>query len=686
MNLVGDHSVFFAASHGITDFNASRDFSFCAHAINETGIMVVEDAALDDRFHDNPLVKGGLIRFYAGVALRSPSGHALGALCVIDSQPHSEFPNSDRERLVQLARLVSDRLELRRMEVAATASAETFRNRSAISPNAVISCDARKTILSCNAVAEQLFGLRPEVLAGPSLHGLIDPHDHDRVADVMHAALSRPIGPAASHVVRMRMADGTWTSVMLHCTCWSEGQEPRLGVVIQNMAGDPNSAPRPDASAHLDTVTGLIKLERLFDALGPMLDSGQEIGFIAIGLAGLSDISNTLGHVASDMVLREVSRRLQIFVPGAGFLARTGGEEFGLVVATRDPIALASYGRDINLLLAEPSWVDGHEIRLGSCCGIATAPDHARNPDDLVGNAELALEQARTSGWGGVSLYVPQLRAQAVARRLALADLHRALAENQFEIDYQPQVRLSDQSLIGAEALLRWRHPLRGRLSPADFLPLLESSSLAADVGNWVLDRACSQVALWRRTRPDLGISINLFAGQFQSGNLPNIVAQTMARHGLPADAVEIEITENIVLDRQDGVLQQMLELRALGVRMSFDDFGTGFASLNLLRNFPISHLKIDKSFVQTARSSIKDQTIIISLIGMGHKLGLKVTAEGIENAKIAQWLLKQKCDQGQGYFFGKPCSPREFVDKYLNDAEERREGIVNRKIKCIGI
>lgn len=669
MNLVGDDSVFFVASHGISDCDASRDFSFCAHTINEAGIMVVEDAALDPRFHDNPLVKGGLIRFYAGIALRAPSGHALGALCVIDGKPHSEFAQSDHERLLQLAALASDRLELRRMEVAARASAELFEQRAIASPSAVITCDERGLILSCNTVAETLFGQTANDLCGCPIQSRVSVQDRVDLEAFMRGASDGTISPTQPKALPVRKGDGTWSSVELYCSHWYEGEEGRLGMVLQDMQNHRRTQHPVNGFPHLDPATGLHTLEQLLEALEHTLATKPAAGLIVAGLVGFSDIANTLGHVVSDKVLCEVGKRLRQFAPSARILARIGGDEFGLLLDLRDPIMLARHARDINVVLAAPLWIDGQEIRLGSCCGIAIAPDHALVADDLLGNAELALLQARTGGRGAVALYVPHLRAQAVARRLAEAELHRAFAEGQFDLVYQPQVRLSDQSLIGAEALLRWEHPSRGRLLPAEFLPLLEASSLAGDVGNWVLDRACAQLALWRRTLPHMVIGVNVFEGQFHRGDLPGIVTSALARHGLPADAIDLEITENIVLDGQDGILRQMEELRTRGVRMSFDDFGTGFASLNLLRNYPISHIKIDKSFVQLAGPSPKDRAIIASMIRMGHELGLTVTAEGIESAASAHWLLEQKCDHGQGYHFGRPCTPGEFAGSFLAPA-----------------
>jgi len=672
VNLIGAESVFLAASEGIGEFDPRRDVSFCAHAINQTGILVVEDAALDERFHDNPLVTAGMIRFYAGVALRSPTGHALGALCVIDSEPHSGFSEVDRERLQQLAALASDRLELRRIDVALRANSGMFAQRSLGSPSAIVSCDDRGAILSCNAAAAELFGQAAQALCGRPFADLIAPEDRAGAAEFMGRALAGGVPLARGLSLCVDRADGTPARVEMHCSHWHEGDSVRLGIIMQGLSGA-RGALASAADAARDPVTRLPPRDALLAALDEALARRDACGLIVVGLVGLADINSTLGHAVGDRVLQETGRRLERISGGARLVARIASDEFGVLLDQRDPIGLARHGHDIALVLAEPLEIGDQEIRLGSCCGVAMAPDHARQPDELLGNAELALIQARSRGRSSVSLFVPQLRAQAITRRLAEAQLHAAFSQGQFRLVYQPQVNLADGSLVGAEALLRWRHPMRGLQAPSEFLPLLEASSLAADVGNWVLDEACAQAALWRRTRPDVVISVNLFAAQLREGNLPALVAAAIARHGLAPDAVNLEVTENIILDQQDHILAQMDALRAAGIALSFDDFGTGFASLNLLRNFPVSHIKVDKSFVQLAGISEKDRAIIVSLIRMSHELGLKVTAEGIETEAIARWLLDQGCDTGQGYHFGEPCSPGDFVDRYLADGADWR-------------
>jgi EAL domain-containing protein (putative c-di-GMP-specific phosphodiesterase class I) len=242
-------------------------------------------------------------------------------------------------------------------------------------------------------------------------------------------------------------------------------------------------------------------------------------------------------------------------------------------------------------------------------------------------------------------------------------ELQRAFERGEFVLFYQPQVRLEDERLTGAEALIRWKHPTRGLLPPAAFLPALEAGVLAEPVGQWVMDAACAQAVLWRERLPDFGMSVNLFAAQFRKGDLPDLVAEVLARHRLPPEALELEITENIMLDQQERVLAQLEQLRRLGVALSFDDFGTGFASLTMLRTFPVTQIKIDKSFTQLMETSAKDRVIVTGLIDMARRLDLHVVAEGIETQASADFLGAHGCHKGQGYLFGKPVPAALFAE-----------------------
>lgn len=666
VNMVGDDRVFFAAQTGIDTSLLRREISFCAHTINQQEILVVEDATLDARFHDNPLVTTGAIRFYAGIALRAPSGHALGALCVVDSQPHARLSGTDRARLHELARLVSDKLELRRLAVAADVHPRTFAATADGSTAAILCCDETGAISSCNEVAAAMFGWRADELAGQDIESLVVPADrrvaHRTIRRVLRGNL--PIDRETRIGVQRR--DGSTFVAEVHLAHWHEGDALRFGIILHDLSQVPRERETLLFLEEHDPLTQLPNRRLLLERLRQALVGNDAASLIITGLHGHGDINNTLGHEAGDHVLREVADRILGAVPADALVARLSDDQFATMLPGRDPLAASALARAIAQAIARPFMLEQGEVRLGSYSGIALAPDHAGCADELVGNAELALVEATGSGPGASAFFVPQLRAKAVARRLFETAAHRACENGEFTLHYQPQIRLATGAVTGAEALIRWDHPDRGLLLPRAFLAALEASPLSERVGTWVLDAACAQAAAWRRTQPDFEISVNLSASQFRSGTLPATVAETLARHALPAAALELEITENIALDQHAGVLPQLDAIRALGVRLSFDDFGTGYASLTLLRSFPVTHIKIDKSFVQLMQTSAKDLAIVRNLVRLAADLGLEVIAEGVEQAGDAALLAQLGCGKGQGYHFGKPCSAALFAEHHL--------------------
>ncbi|MCW1429993.1 putative bifunctional diguanylate cyclase/phosphodiesterase [Novosphingobium sp. JCM 18896] len=673
VNMIGDEHVFLAANHGIGECDLRRDVSFCAHAINQDEVMVVEDATLDPRFHDNPIVLAGLIRFYAGVALRSPSGHALGALCVIDGKPRAGFTQRDRAQLRELAGMVSDKLELRRIGAVAELSPNRFEASAATSPKAILCFDETGLISTCNTAACLMFDRSLDQMVGQSIDVLIEAGDralaHSAIARVRGGGLPLNVG---TPMIGLRR-DGTQFPGELHWSRWYEGEDMHFGVIVEDMT---EKRREHDALYHLanyDALTDLPNRNLLHRRMEEALVDGQGGSVIFTDLDGLTDINNTLGHGAGDRVLALAAEQIRAALPETAFLARVGDAEFATLLTDTDPAAIGATARAINAAVARPILVDGHEVRLVGSSGMAIAPEHGQTAEALMGSAELALFHAYSTGRGATVLYMPSLRAEAVARRMYDAELHRAWERKEFVLFYQPQVRLDDGSVTGAEALIRWRHPVRGLLPPAAFLPALEASVLAASVGQWVIETACAQAALWRRSHPQFRMSVNLSAAQLREGDLPTKVAAALSAHGLPPEALELEITENIILDHQETMIGQLEQLRALGVVLSFDDFGTGFASLNLLRNFPVSQIKIDKGFTQLMQTSAKDRVIVVGLINMAHQLGLTVVAEGIENRADAEFLGAHGCEKGQGYAFGKPVPAALFAECFCPRGEDLR-------------
>jgi diguanylate cyclase (GGDEF)-like protein/PAS domain S-box-containing protein len=666
VNMIGSDHVFFAASAGIGEADMRRDVSFCAHAINQNEVMVVPDARLDPRFHDNPIVTAGMIRFYAGVSLKSPDGHALGALCVIDSEPRAALSPADEACLRDLAKIASDKLELRRLEIAAETGRTQFESRASISPNAVIGFDADGRITSWNATAGGLFGHAAAFIVGQPMEELVFTPDRPLVRTALARILeSEETAGTTAEITAVRATGATFPAEIVW-TRWEENGRSSFGAVLRDI-----SAHRSDREAlyrlsHYDSLTGLANRTLLHERIEAALKANAAPALIIVDIDGFKDVNDTLGNAAGDEVLHILADRLREVTPHARSIARIGGDEFAVLVANdTDPVALAGVARGITAVIAEPMTVEGHEVRIAASCGIAIAPDHGATVEELMSSADLALFQAKNAGRGRSFLFVPALRVEAVARRMYEAELHRALERGEFRLFYQPQFRLTDGALTGAEGLIRWQHPVRGLLAPDAFLPALEGGVLAGPVGLWTLRVGCAQAARWRKVQPDFRVSINLFAAQFRNGDLPDHVRTMLATYNLPPEALELEITENIILDQQEIVLAQLHELREMGIELSFDDFGTGFASLNLLRSYPVTRIKIDKSFTQAVHNSQRDRAIVLSIISMSHQCGLSLVAEGVEEKAQADFLRDLGCDKGQGYYFGKPVPADLFAEKY---------------------
>ncbi|HVZ84504.1 MAG TPA: EAL domain-containing protein [Terracidiphilus sp.] len=667
VNMIGSDHVFFAASHGIGECDMRRDVSFCAHAITQDDVMVVLDATIDQRFHDNPLVttEGG-IRFYAGVPLHSPSGHALGALCVIDSRPRSSFSPQDRERLKDLARLASDKLELRRIESVRHGGAFQLEDIAANSPSAIVCFDAGHIITFFNSAARALFGYAAsEIVGQPLTHLIAAANGHPLIEAINQVICTQPpaIGGSVKEATGTRK-DGSRFPIEASFFCWSQRGQRHFGAMFTDLTERHSREDEIYRLANFDMLTGAANRDLLQRRMEDELAASAPLALLAIDLDNFKDINDTLGASAGDYVLTIVADRIQQRARPIDTVSRVGGDEFCVLLAqTGDRHLATSAAEAIIAAISRPVRIGSHEVRVEASCGIALAPEHGVTAEELMGHADLALYQAKTRGSGSSFVFVPSLREDAISRRRYDAELHRAVERNEFELYYQPQVCIADQRIIGAEALLRWNHPERGLLTPGAFLASLEFSSLAPIVGNWVMETACAQWAAWRtQPAPLPRIAVNLFAAQFYGGDLDQRVAAIIAKHQMPHEALELEITENTLLDQENHIVAMLEKLRAIGVSIAFDDFGTGYASLSLLKNYPLTLIKIDQSFIRTLCSSQRDEATVSATIALARNYNLEVIAEGVETAEQCAALARLGCDKVQGYLYGKPMPAARFL------------------------
>ncbi len=394
------------------------------------------------------------------------------------------------------------------------------------------------------------------------------------------------------------------------------------------------------------------------DAIGPAL--------MMIDLDRFKAVNDTLGHPVGDAVLRVVAKRLQSVVRPADVMARLGGDEFALLtleMPERDD--LGRMAARIVDTLGRPYLIDGHLINIGASAGLAVAPDDGADYAQLLRSADLALYHAKQSGRGTFSFFKPDMDRRARARRALEIDLRRALALREFELHYQPQIDLDTNSVVGFEALLRWRHPERGLVSPADFVPLAEEIGLIVPLGEWVMREACCEAMRWPAA---VSVAVNVSSHQFgDTARLVDVIARALEVSGLPGHRLEIEITESVLLRDDQSVLETLHRLREMEVRVAMDDFGTGYSSLSQLHSFPFDKIKIDRSFVKDRGDVASQNAIIRAITALGLSLGISTIAEGVETSDQLRRIRAEGCTSVQGYLFSKPV-PADEVAAVLAD------------------
>ncbi len=391
---------------------------------------------------------------------------------------------------------------------------------------------------------------------------------------------------------------------------------------------------------------------------------GKMLALLFIDLDHFKEINDTFGHSQGDAVIKKAAQRITSCVRESDTVARLGGDEYTIIIAGLEEYTTAErIASGIMKRLAEPFQIGEEVAYLSASVGITLYPEDGINMDDLLMNADQAMYVAKKSGRNRYQYYTSSMHETAVTRGLIANNLRAAIANNEFYVVYQPIVDLSNGEIHKAEALLRWEHPKRGLISPAEFIPIAEETGLISEIGEWVFQEAARQVKSWRASYDkDFQISVNTSPIQYHdANNRLNMWIKYLRTLGLPGTAVVAEITEGVLMDTHSEIVERLQAFRDVGIQVSLDDFGTGYSSLSYLRKFDIDYIKIDQSFVRNMKSDSKDIALCDAIIAMAHKLDIKVIAEGIETEEHRDLLTASGCDYGQGYLFSKPVVPKAF-------------------------
>jgi diguanylate cyclase (GGDEF)-like protein/PAS domain S-box-containing protein len=507
-------------------------------------------------------------------------------------------------------------------------------------------------ILAVNEAAVKHYGYTREQMQAINLPGIHQSGDCGELNALADESSEDNAGRTWAH----RKADGSTIDVAIFFSQMAYDGRPAALIAAVDITARKRAEARIAFMAHHDALTSLpnrvlLRL-RMEEMLADLRRSGPGFAVICIDLDNFKWVNDTLGHSLGDTLLQVVAARLRRELPDGDTVARLGGDEFAILQSNVEkPEEVSDLLARLLGVFAQPFDLDGHTVTVGTSIGVALAPGDGSDPDRLLKNADMALYRAKAEGKAAFRFFEPDMDARVQARRRLETDMRTALQAGTFQVHYQPLVSLETGEVRALEALMRWPHPERGMIPPSDFIPVAEETGLIAQLGLFVLRRACADAALW----PDgVKVAVNLSPVQFKSGTLFQSVRDALGDAGLNPTRLELEITETLLLDKSEHVTATLHALRALGVHISMDDFGTGYSSLSYLRSFPFDKIKIDRSFVHDIGANTDSQAIVRAIVSLGDSLGIKITAEGIETESDLAYLKAEGCTEGQGFLFSK--------------------------------
>ncbi len=543
---------------------------------------------------------------------------------------------------------------------------------------ALCMADADNSLIVCNQRFLGLFGLTPGVVRpgrsmlnvyramsaigkySPELLDVIRARQEKLIAERQPGSFFEEDESGQALAVKHEpMSDGGWVA-----TYEDISERRRTEARVSHMAYHDALTDLPNRALFRDRMT---------EALQGLEQRGANLAVLYLDLDNFKNVNDALGHPTGDALLEAVARRLRTSVTEGDIVARLGGDEFAILhVETNHPDQTGLLAERIAQEVGAPYDVDHHRVIVSASIGISVAPADGLDADQLLKNADMALYRAKADGRGVYRFFEPEMDVQLQARRAIEVDLRDALAKGQFEVFYQPLFNVAENRVCGFEALMRWRHPTKGMVSPTQFIPIAEETGLIIAMGEWVLNRACADAMSWP---DDKRVAVNLSSVQFKSTDIPKMVADALNASGLPARRLELEVTETVLLENNAAVLHMLHALRALGVSIALDDFGTGYSSLGYLRSFPFDKIKIDQLFVKEIGSRPDCLAIVNSVVTLALELGMTTTAEGVETEEQFEHLRRTRCTEIQGYYVDrpKPCADLVHSINWQNRFGERR-------------
>jgi diguanylate cyclase (GGDEF)-like protein/PAS domain S-box-containing protein len=522
----------------------------------------------------------------------------------------------------------------------------------------IVECVSDGRYLLANRSAETILNRRREDATGLTAADIFNPREAKLITARDEAAIKKRGLLVEEHPISTK--DGLRLFLTRRMTVLDEAGEPQYLIKTHEDVTDRRQTEsRMAHMAYHDGLTDLPNRAAFLQALAQMIEAcegtDEEFAVLSLDLDGLKEVNDVFGHATGDKLLIEVARRMQNSA-GGGVVARLSGDEFGLIIDGKQPVTGMLLAEQLAEVLRTEFLIDGKSVRTGVTTGISVFPHNGGDAASLLANSGAALFRAKAKSRGSISIYEPEMDQQIRDRRVLHQDLSVAIKNGELSLHYQPQAMsrrtVASSEVIGFEALARWLHPMRGFVPPSDFIPLAEESGLIVVMGEWILREACREAASWPMA---LQIAVNLSPAQFMHGDVVNLVHSILLETGLSPGRLELEITEGVLIEDFDRGLALLRRLKALGVRISMDDFGSGYSSLSYLQAFPFDKIKIDRTFVINVGRNPQSAAIIRAVIGLGHGLEMSIVAEGVETQEQLGFLADEGCDAVQGYFIGKP-------------------------------